>query len=95
MRRIHRAQPPHTTLLQNRHSPSLISTKKANSYLLKTFPILENLPTFLAKAGRLHIFLQIKTCHFYQVKDLIKLDLYEKYIDEEAKLEYFHGISSI
>lgn len=29
------------------------------------------------------------------MKDLIKLDSWEKYIDEKVELEYFYGISSI
>lgn len=47
------------------------------------------------KVERLYIFLQLKTTYFYQVKDFIELDCWEKFIDEETELETMYGIASI
>lgn len=44
---------------------------KGKNFILTLFPILQSLPDTLAKAERLHIFLQLKTTHFYQVKDFV------------------------
>lgn len=70
-------------------------TQRAYNYLTKIFPILTSLPDALAQAMWPYIFLQMMTVHFYQLVDLISFESWEKYIQEEAKLEDAYGIASI
>lgn len=68
---------------------------KATKFVLDTFSILQFLPETLAKAERLHVFFQIRTAHFYQIQDLVKIDSWERFIDKEMELGAQYGIASI
>lgn len=80
--------------LASRMSILLASFKqKTHSFLLKTFSVLENLVRYLPRQYASTFF--TLTTHFYHVADLIELESWDKYVNEEMELENQYGISSI